>query len=316
MLTGGPEVRDADRPTLLAVSGGADSSALALALAGKPGVAAIGHVVHDMRPAERAQADRLAVERLGQVVGLPVVVEEVHIGRGNAEAGARRARYAALARLAQGAGCRYVAAAHQAEDVLETMLANLVRGAGPRGLRGPAPRRKLEGGVTLVRPMLRVTRAQAEAICRAARWRWAHDDTNDDPGGADAPLRAALRARVLPVLEELRPGAAERSARAAEAMGEAVHVVDSVVGGAWEAMAEERGGAIELDRQAFGACPAAVREGLLRRTIRRLGDAGHDRLSASTARSLLVWVDAGRGARVVAGVRFELDGTVLRAARA
>ncbi|MFI4915285.1 MAG: hypothetical protein ACIAS6_02110, partial [Phycisphaerales bacterium JB060] len=178
------------------------------------------------------------------------------------------------------------------------------------------PRRKLEGGVTLVRPMLRVTRAQTEAICRAARWRWAHDDTNDDPGGPDAPLRAALRARVLPVLEELRPGAAERAARAAEAMSEAVHVVEGVVGGAWEAMAEERGGAIELDRQAFGACPAAVREGLLRRTIRRLGDAGHDRLSASTARSLLVWVDAGRGVRVVAGVRFELDGTVLRAARA
>lgn len=320
LLTGGPSVRDGDRPTLLAVSGGADSSALAFALAGRPGVAAIGHVVHDMRPSEQAQADRLEVERLGRVVGLPVYVEQVRVaevvGAGNAEAGARRARYAALAGLARGAGCRYVAAAHHADDVLETMLANLIRGAGPRGLRGPAPRRGLEGGVSLVRPMLRVTRVQAEAICREARWRWAHDGTNDDPGGAGAPLRAALRARVLPVLEELRPGAAERVARAAEAVGEAVRVVELAVDTAWHTAAGEREGAVELDREAFAACPAAVREGLLRRAIRRLGDTGHDRLSAASARSLLVWVETGRGTRTVAGVRFELRGGVLLATRA
>lgn len=315
MLTGGPEVRDGDRPTLLAVSGGADSSALALALGRRPGVLAIGHILHDMRPKKDAEADRQHVEKLGGVLDLPVHVEYVQLGKGNAEGNARRARYEALARLAGNAGCRYVAAAHQADDVLETLLANLVRGTGPRGLRGPALRRSISDDVTLVRPMLRVTRDQAEAMCRKAHWRWAEDATNVDPGGADAPLRVALRERVLPVLEELRPGAALRAARGAEAVGEAVRVVEGVVGGAWTSMAVEDEDAIEFDREAFGACPAAVREGLLRRVIRHFGDAGHDRLSATTARSLLVWIGAGQGSRVVAGVRFEVAGPVLRASR-
>jgi tRNA(Ile)-lysidine synthase len=316
MLTGGPDVRDGDRPTLLAVSGGADSSALALALGRRPGVLAIGHVVHDMRSKKDAEADREVVEELGERLGLPVRIERVRLGKGNAEASARQLRYEALAGLADDAGCRYVATAHQADDVLETLLANLVRGTGPRGLRGPAHRRAISAGVTLVRPMLRVTRAQAEAICRKAHWRWVEDETNVDPGGADAPLRAALRERVLPELEALRPGAALRAARGAEAVGEAVRVVEGVVGGAWASMAVEREDAVELEREAFGACPAAVREGLLRRVIRHFGDAGHDRLSASTARSLLVWIDAGQGSRVVAGVRFEIAGAVLRATRA
>jgi tRNA(Ile)-lysidine synthase len=315
-LTGGPPVRDADRPTLLAVSGGADSSALAFALAGRAGVAAIGHVVHDLRPRERAEADRQVVERLGRVVGLPVLVEHVRVEGGNAEAAARRVRYAALSALARRAGCRHVAAAHQADDVLETMLANLIRGAGPRGLRGPAPRRSLEDGVTLVRPMLRVTRAQAVAICRAARWAWAHDGTNDDPGGHDAPLRAALRARVLPVLEGLRPGAAERAARAAEAVGEAVRVVEMAVDAAWGQVARAREGAVTLDRAAVLACPAAVREGLLRRAVAHLGGRGQDGVSAATVRSLAVWFEAGRGERVVGGVRFVHEGATVGVRRA
>ncbi len=315
MLTGGPEVRDGDRPTLLAVSGGADSSALALALGRRPGVLAIGHIVHNMRPKKHAETDRRHVEKLGDLLDLPVHVEFVVLGKGNAEESARRLRYEALAKLAGNAGCRYVAAAHQADDVLETLLANLVRGTGPRGLRGPAPRRSISDDVTLVRPMLRVTRDQAEAICRKAHWHWAEDATNMDPGGADAPLRAALRERVLPALEELRPGAALRAARGAEAVGEAVRVVEGVVGGAWASMAAETDDAVEFDREAFGACPAAVREGLLRRVIRHFGDAGHDRLSSSTARSLLVWIDTGKGSRVVAGVRFAVAGSALRATR-
>ncbi len=310
-LTGGPGVPDADRPTLLAASGGADSAALALVLARKTGVKAIGHVVHDLRPPEQAQADRSLVEKLGEALDLPVRIEHVNVKGGNAEASARRLRYEALARLAVNAGCRYVAVAHHADDVLETMLANLMRGSGPRGLRGPAPRRQLTDGVTLVRPMLHVTRAQAEAICRASRWQWAHDATNDDPGGADAPLRAALRARVLPVLEELRPGAAERAARAAQAIGEAVLVVERAVDEAWPAVTVDRDGVLVLNRARFLACPAAVREGLLRRTVGHFGDHGQDRLSSASARSLWAWIETGRGVRIIAGLRFEhLGGSV------
>lgn len=304
-LTGGSAVRDDARPTLLAVSGGADSSALAFALAGKPGVTGIGHVVHDMRPPEQSEADRELVEQLGQKLSLPVQVERVHVPRGNAEGNARTVRYEALAAMAQATGCRYVATGHHADDVLETMLANLIRGAGLRGLRGPAPRRTLSGTITLVRPMLHTPRAMAEMICQTHEWKWAFDATNEDIGFAEAPLRAALRARVLPVLEELRPGAATRAARAAEAIREAARVVENSAQAQWSAVVSARDGSLEFDRTAFAACPPAVREGLLRQALVHFGGHGHDRLSAATARSLSSWIVAGRGSRTAAGLRFE-----------
>lgn len=304
-LTGGPAVRDDARPTLLAVSGGADSCALAFALAKRPGVKCIGHVVHDMRPQDEAEADRQLVEELGQLLDLPVYVRYVEVGPGNAEASARQHRYAALAKLAADGGCRYVAVAHHADDVLETVLANLIRGAGPRGLRGPAPRRALDENTMLVRPMLHITRAHAEAICQAAEWEWAHDATNDDPDTGDAPLRAAIRARVLPVMEGLRPGAAMRASRAADAFRHAVHVVELAVSDAWPDIVTEQGGALVLDRSAYATCPEAVREGLLRRALVHFGDQGHDRLSAATARSLASWIVAGRGSRTAAGLHLE-----------
>jgi tRNA(Ile)-lysidine synthase len=308
-LTGGPAVRDAHRPTLLAVSGGADSCALALALAGRTGVQCIGHVVHDMRPRDEAEADRHMVEKLGLKLGLAVRVEHIEVGPGNAEGNARRLRYAALAKMAADARCTYVAAAHHADDVLETMLANLIRGAGPRGLRGPEPRRRLDENTTLVRPMLHVTRKEAEAICETAGWQWSHDATNDDPGGQDAPLRAAIRARVLPVLEGLRPGASIRASRAAEAVGQAVRVVEAAVDAALPAFAMVEGDGVRLDTGVLVECPPAVREGLLRRVLGHVGEAGHDRLSAATTRSLLGWMLEGRGTREVAGLRFEHAGS-------
>lgn len=298
-------MRDDARPTLLAVSGGADSSALAIALADKPGVEAIGHVVHDLRPPEQAEADRELVEQLGQMLSLPVHIERVHVPKGNAEGNARTVRYEALAAMAQATGCRYVATGHHADDVLETMLANLIRGAGLRGLRGPAPRRQLSDAVTLVRPMLHTTRTQAEAICQAHDWSWARDATNADPGTTDSPLRAALRARVLPVLEDLRPGAATRAARAADAIREASRVVEQSTDAQWATVVAVRGSGLEFDRAALAACPHAVREGLLRRAIAYFGHEGHDRLSAITARSLAGWMVAGRGSRTAAGLRFE-----------
>lgn len=311
-LTGGRSVRDADRPTLLAVSGGADSCALAFALAGRKGVLGIGHVVHDLRPPEQAEADRKRVQELGERVGLAVHIERVRVPEGNPENQARRVRYAALTGMAHATGCRFVAVGHQADDVLETILANLIRGAGPRGIRGPAPTRRLSQGVDLVRPMLHVTNAQAKAICNANGWAWAIDATNADTGAHDAPLRSALRARVLPILEQLRPGAAMRAVRSAEAIGQAQQVVDGAVDLAWARVAHEQGGVVRLNKGQFAACQPAVREGILRRVIDHLAGERHDRLSFTTARSLDQWLAVGSGGRVVAGLRFEHDGDGVR----
>jgi tRNA(Ile)-lysidine synthase len=227
-LTSAPASRRAGpgAPTLVACSGGADSAALVLALAtsGRPIV--VAHIVHDLRDPALALADRDAVKALAAALDLEFAEASVHIRaqRGNAEALARRERYRALAHLARERRVVYIATAHHADDQLESVLMALVRGAGPAGLAGVAPSRPLgraDRRLTVIRPMLGVTRADAEAICAAAGYQPRIDHTNADT----TRLRAALRARVTPVLRELRPSAPLRAACAAALLADAAAAV-------------------------------------------------------------------------------------------
>lgn len=219
----------------MACSGGADSSALLLALAAATDDLVVGHVVHDLRPRKQALGDRDAVRALADKLGLPCMTTEVAVlRRGNTEAEARRSRYAALVEMARRSGCSIIATGHHAEDHLETMLMALLRGAGPKGLSGVPKQRKLTTEpphVMVVRPMLgdrygrvnAVSRAEAQDLCRAAGWIWREDATN----GEESLLRNAIRRRVLPVLEELRPGAAVRAARSGDALRAAARNMQS-----------------------------------------------------------------------------------------
>lgn len=214
--------------TLIACSGGGDSSALAIALAvaaGRTGtgVLVVGHVTHDLRPAAEAGADRDFTADLARRLGLPFVEASVAVRDlpGNAEANARRARYEALATLARQQEARFVATAHNSHDAAESVIMALLRGAGPRGLAALAPTRRLKGGCVLIRPMLAVSPTQARSLCTAAGWRYAHDVTNDDA----TRLRNAIRRDVLPVLLSLKPGAEHRMAAAARRCKEAADTV-------------------------------------------------------------------------------------------
>lgn len=252
-LTSPPEARRAGpgARTLIACSGGADSSALVLALATASTNLVVAHIVHDLRPRAEALADRDAAQGLAASLGLAFVAAEVSVraavkgagGGRNVEARARRERYAALVRLAREHGCRFIATAHHADDQLETMLMAMLRGAGPRGMAGAAVMRTAgprAGDVRIIRPMLgggsgsggavaASTRADAEGICRAAGWVWREDTTNADT----RLLRNALRRDVLPVLERLRPGASVRAARGAELLRGAAEVVRAEAVDVW-----------------------------------------------------------------------------------
>lgn len=212
-LSGGARVRDHERRTLVACSAGADSSALALCLASATANLVIAHVLHDLRPADEARADLETARALAASLALPFAGASVGCRSkpGNPEAVARRERYAALVALAREHACPFIATAHHADDQLETLLMRLVRGAGPRGLSGIAPTRRLASGVTLLRPMLDITRAEAEAICRDAGVEWAVDATNADR----SRLRAALRHNVIPALRAIAPGIASTAGRVA-----------------------------------------------------------------------------------------------------
>jgi tRNA(Ile)-lysidine synthase len=213
------EVKATPLPLVIGVSGGPDSVALLLGCLAlhrrkkrdsAPLAIIVAHVNHHLR--ESADADERWVVELCHCLSVPVHVEHVRPSalKGNVCANARRLRYQALVEVAKRVGAEHVAVAHHAEDQLETMLMALCRGAGPRGLTGMRPTRRIEG-ITLVRPLLHVRKRDCEDLCSKAGIVW-----RDDPSNVDVTRRRArLRRDVTPVLEELWPGAARRAAACA-----------------------------------------------------------------------------------------------------
>lgn len=287
LTAGSATARDADRPTLIACSAGRDSSALALALAPRRRATnlVLAHILHDLRPADQAAADRDAARDLAQALDLPFAERRVHVAAkpGNAEAGARRARYAALADLAREHDCAFVATAHHADDQLESILLALVRGAGPRGLAGIAPSRPLAPGITLIRPALALRRGDLAAICAAANHTPAHDATNGDISRA----RAYIRSEVLPALTNRFPRAPHRAADASRALWDAHAALhsqarDLLAAARVQAPRAER----RLARAPIAAAPDAVANEAIRLTLTAVGTPA-DRIPARTTRAIL-----------------------------
>lgn len=266
--------------TLVACSGGADSTALVLGLCASLGARArrerlvVGHVVHDLRPVHTTARERDFVRDLCARVGVEFVDRSVRVrgessaDRGNVEERARRARYGALVEMAREVGAGFVATAHHADDQAETVLMRLVRGAGARGLSAMRTRRVLarangaHARVMLVRPMLAMTdpvctRAACRGMCERAGVGWMEDASNADT----SRLRAALRHRVLPVLEEISPGAAARVARSARALEREHEAAQWAAGRVIEgAVGEDETGAsvVRLARARVRELPAGV----------------------------------------------------------
>jgi tRNA(Ile)-lysidine synthase len=199
----------------LAVSGGADSLALLHAmrvLAGPRGWRLeVVTVDHGLRPG--SAADAAFVVDHAKALGLGAHLAVLSPGELEAqraagpEGAARAARYRALSAVAEATGCGLVATGHTLDDQAETVLLQLLRGAGPDGQAAMA---SWDGW--LLRPLLGVRRAETRACCEALGLAWREDESNAD----QRLLRNAVRLRALPLLEELRPGATRALARAAD----------------------------------------------------------------------------------------------------
>jgi tRNA(Ile)-lysidine synthase len=212
---------------LAACSGGADSLALAAALAHEAprmGLRGGGVTVdHGLQDGSAAQAARV-VAVLGELGLDPVRQARVTVdglpGAGGPEAAARRARYIALEEVADQTGAAAVLLGHTRDDQAETVLLGLARGSGARALAGmPARRGRFR------RPLLGLSRATLRDACRAQRL-----DPWDDPHNCD-PSYARVRVRLdaLPVLEEaLGPGIAEALARSAAQLSADCDALDAI----------------------------------------------------------------------------------------
>jgi tRNA(Ile)-lysidine synthase len=246
---------------LAACSGGADSLALAAALAfegPRRGLAAGAVTVdHGLQPGSAEQAGRVTVV-LAELGLDPVRAVRVAVARPGAtggypgpEAAARAARYAALARIAPEPAA--ILLGHTLDDQAETVLLGLARGSGGRALAGMAP---VSGRYR--RPLLGVRRAQTRAACAALGLTPWEDPHNSDPAYARVRVRQAL----LPALEEqLGPGVAAALARTAAQLRADADVLDEVAAAAARRIADGQPG---LAAAALAAQPPAIRSRLLR----------------------------------------------------
>src|SRR4051812_22309695 len=194
----------------VALSGGIDSVVLLHLLKDHPGVTAV-HVHHSLSP--NADAWAAFCRRLCKRWAVPLSVSQVSVkkkGKG-LEAAAREARYAAFRTLK----ADVIALAHHLDDQAETVLMNLLRGAGLRGAGGMRPLARFEGKL-LARPLLEVPRKDLESYARLHGLEWIEDETNAD----ESLTRNFLRRRVGPLLETRFPQWRRSLARAARLFSE------------------------------------------------------------------------------------------------
>ncbi|OKJ11944.1 tRNA lysidine(34) synthetase TilS [Kitasatospora sp. CB01950] len=249
---------------LVAVSGGADSMALAIATAFEApklglrvGAVTVDHGLQD-GSAERAEQVAVRLRELGLD---PVEAVAVHVGReGGPENAAREARYAALDRAAERLGALAVLLGHTRDDQAETVLLGLARGSGARSLAGmPAQKGRYR------RPLLELDRAATRQACTAQSIPVWDDPHNTDP----AYTRSRVRHEVLPVLEKhLGGGVVEALARTARLFRDDADALDQ-----WAALAEHdlRAPDGALDVGKLSELPPAVRRRVLRRAALRAG---------------------------------------------
>ena len=219
---------DLSRP-LAMVSGGPDSVALLRVLVALGSYPVVLHVDHGLR-GEESWEDARFVRKLCEELGLPYEERWAELGEGNFQEEARKERYRFAEQLANERGLSSIATGHTADDVAETVILNLARGAGLRGLSGIPP---IRGRV--VRPLIRHRRSDVLHYLQHLNQPYRIDRSNLTPKYA----RNRVRLEVLPVLEELHPGAGSNIAQGAYLLREDLEVLEGLVAG-WSAGGTKR----------------------------------------------------------------------------
>lgn len=217
---------------VLAVSGGADSVAMlraTLAIAEKNGLEPIlAHYDHGLRLG--SANDAVWVENLANSLGMRSVIERGDVaaaaarGQRGVEETARAMRYAFLIRVSEQNSAPFLATAHTANDLAETVLFHVLRGTGVRGLKGIPVKRRISAQVTVVRPLLDVSRGEVEAYLKNLGQPFLIDPTN----ASGEFTRNRIRNEVLPPLREtINPGIDKALCRLSRQAGEISQLLSS-----------------------------------------------------------------------------------------
>jgi tRNA(Ile)-lysidine synthase len=263
---------------VVAVSGGADSVCLLhvlLGLRGELGVELhVAHLDHQLR-GDDSRVDARYVANLARRLGIPATIERrdvrsYHAGQGaSLEESAREVRYAFLAEVAGKIGAERVVTGHTLDDHAETVLMHIIRGTGTGGLRGLQPINSLQtgaGSLTIVRPLLEVTRQETSEYCRRHRLRPRLDVSNLSL----SPLRNRIRHQLLPLLKDYNPQIVDALARTARIAGDDLRLLDEMAVQSWRDVVRQQAGTFIFDKAAFVGLPVSLQRSLLRRTVGEL----------------------------------------------
>jgi len=271
MSTTAPVIRNAVRLWLekleagdlvcVAVSGGADSLALAYALSLEaPKLAIQLHAVtvdHQLQSTSAAQAATVVVQM--KSLGIETTVAKVSVEiREGLEASARKARYAALDCVGDTLNAVAIFLGHTRDDQAETVLLGLARGSGTRSLSGMAPHHG-----KYIRPLLSITREQTEKLCDEISL-----DAWQDPHNRDAEFaRVRVRTVAIPTLEKtIGPGISEALARSAELLRHDADALD-----AWAEREIRHLDLVDLECEHLSQLPRAIRSRIIRTAIYAAG---------------------------------------------
>jgi tRNA(Ile)-lysidine synthase len=295
-------VHEGDR-ALVAISGGADSTALAyLAAEARPDLElTLVHVRHGLRD---DRADLEAVTRHAGWLGLPLELRKVEVeprGRGGEDA-AREARHAALDEVATATRASWVLLGHHADDQAETVLLRLARGTGIEGLGAMAPVRG-----RLVRPLLRLRRSDLRRFVELEGLPTVEDPTNADP----AVRRAVVRHELLALLERTGPDPVGALGRLADLARDDALALD---GWASEVVRRDRrrvGAVVSLPTSTLAELPVAVARRVVRHLVQHVASSSdetqHDPPTAATV-SRVLDLEPGRTVHLPGGIHASAGG--------
>lgn len=260
-----------DETVVVGLSGGADSVALLDSLSTWGRLLAFrvqaAHLDHGLRPDSSTDVD--FCDALCRRLGVPLECGRADVAARAAregaglEAAARHERYAFLRAVQARVGARWLAVAHTRDDQAETLLLHLLRGAGLTGLGAMRPR-----SGNLLRPLLRVSRADVLAHLAARGLDWREDPTNADP----ALLRNRVRHELLPYLEaRFNPEARGALARAAGLLADDEDALAGAVTAAFARVARPESGGVALAAAELNELAPSLARGVVRRALDATG---------------------------------------------
>lgn len=261
---------------LVAVSGGADSSALAHMLHAMRFNIALASFDHQLRPSS-AQDCRF-VQQMAEQLGVPFYGGKADIRQLAAqhklsiEETARQARYKFLFDTAEKMHARAVLSAHTADDQVETVLMHILRGSGTRGLAGMeiCATSAFHPDIPLVRPLLGVWRAQIEEYCRQHALQTLVDESNEDQDY----FRNRIRHSLIPDLQSYNPAVKQNLLNLAEIVRDDWSFLASQYESLFHEMQQKEGdGSLSFSLERLKTLPAGVQKALVLRGLQMLAPA-------------------------------------------